>query len=93
MGLAAAVVGVQPEDGRHLMGAAAQAQAEVAKKVLEAAGKKPEAAQVKAAQAGYTEVAVPYLVNRTAMTGTGQLPKLEGKRMTMFMAPKQLKKK
>ena len=26
---------------------------------------------------GYTEFAVPYLVNRTAMTGTGQLPKLE----------------
>jgi len=26
---------------------------------------------------GYEEVAVPYLVNRGAMTGTGQLPKLE----------------
>ena len=26
---------------------------------------------------GYTEVAVPYLVNRAAMQGTGQLPKLE----------------
>jgi len=26
---------------------------------------------------GYTEVNIPYLVNRTAMTGTGQLPKLE----------------
>jgi len=26
---------------------------------------------------GYTEVAVPYLVNRDAMRGTGQLPKLE----------------
>ena len=26
---------------------------------------------------GYTEFNVPYLVNRTAMTGTGQLPKLE----------------
>jgi seryl-tRNA synthetase len=30
-----------------------------------------------ATKAGYTEVAVPYLVNRAAMTGTGQLPKLE----------------
>jgi len=30
-----------------------------------------------AAKAGYTEVAVPYLVNRSSMTGTGQLPKLE----------------
>ncbi|HOX07209.1 MAG TPA: serine--tRNA ligase [Planctomycetota bacterium] len=30
-----------------------------------------------AAKAGYTEVAVPYLVNRASMTGTGQLPKLE----------------
>jgi len=26
---------------------------------------------------GYTEVAVPYLVNRTSITGTGQLPKFE----------------
>ena len=26
---------------------------------------------------GYVETAIPYLVNRTAMTGTGQLPKLE----------------
>ncbi|MCK6551323.1 serine--tRNA ligase [Myxococcota bacterium] len=26
---------------------------------------------------GYTEVAVPYLVNTTALTGTGQLPKFE----------------
>lgn len=26
---------------------------------------------------GYTEFNIPYLVNRTAMTGTGQLPKLE----------------
>jgi seryl-tRNA synthetase len=26
---------------------------------------------------GYTEVTVPYLVNRAAMTGTGQLPKFE----------------
>ncbi len=26
---------------------------------------------------GYTEVNIPYLVNRKAMTGTGQLPKLE----------------
>ncbi len=26
---------------------------------------------------GYTEFNVPYMVNRTAMTGTGQLPKLE----------------
>jgi len=26
---------------------------------------------------GYTEVSVPYLVNRKAMTGTGQLPKME----------------
>ena len=26
---------------------------------------------------GYTEVAVPYLVNRASMTGTGQLPKFE----------------
>ncbi|MFH1843051.1 MAG: serine--tRNA ligase [bacterium] len=26
---------------------------------------------------GYTEVNIPYLVNRAAMTGTGQLPKLE----------------
>jgi len=26
---------------------------------------------------GYREVAIPYLVNRAAMTGTGQLPKLE----------------
>lgn len=26
---------------------------------------------------GYTEALVPYLTNRTAMTGTGQLPKLE----------------
>lgn len=26
---------------------------------------------------GYTEARVPYLVNRTTMTGTGQLPKLE----------------
>lgn len=26
---------------------------------------------------GYTEVSPPYLVNRTAMTGTGQLPKFE----------------
>jgi seryl-tRNA synthetase len=30
-----------------------------------------------AAAGGYTEVAVPYLVNRDAMRGTGQLPKLE----------------
>jgi seryl-tRNA synthetase len=27
---------------------------------------------------GYTEVAVPYLVNRESLTGTGQLPKFEG---------------
>jgi seryl-tRNA synthetase len=26
---------------------------------------------------GYTEINIPYLVNRAAMTGTGQLPKLE----------------
>ncbi|MFO7610315.1 MAG: serine--tRNA ligase [Candidatus Krumholzibacteriia bacterium] len=26
---------------------------------------------------GYTELVIPYLVNRAAMTGTGQLPKLE----------------
>ncbi len=26
---------------------------------------------------GYTEIAPPYLVNRTTMTGTGQLPKME----------------
>ena len=26
---------------------------------------------------GYTEVAVPYLVNRATLTGTGQLPKFE----------------
>jgi seryl-tRNA synthetase len=30
-----------------------------------------------AGQAGYTEVSVPFLANREAMTGTGQLPKLE----------------
>jgi len=29
------------------------------------------------AQHGYTEVRVPYLVNRDALTGTGQLPKME----------------
>jgi seryl-tRNA synthetase len=29
------------------------------------------------AQHGYTEVRVPYLVNRDALTGTGQLPKFE----------------
>ena len=28
-------------------------------------------------QNGYTEVRVPYLVNRASMTGTGQIPKLE----------------
>jgi len=28
-------------------------------------------------QAGYTELGVPYMVNRQAMTGTGQLPKFE----------------
>ncbi len=28
-------------------------------------------------ESGYTEVAVPYLVNRTSITGTGQLPKFE----------------
>jgi seryl-tRNA synthetase len=28
-------------------------------------------------QHGYTEVAPPYIVNRTSMTGTGQLPKFE----------------
>ncbi len=30
-----------------------------------------------AREAGYTEVFAPYLVNRKAMTGTGQIPKLE----------------
>lgn len=29
------------------------------------------------AEHGYTEVAVPYLVNRTSLVGTGQLPKFE----------------
>jgi len=33
---------------------------------------------------GYTEVNVPYLANRAAMTGTGQLPKLED---DMYHAP------
>lgn len=31
----------------------------------------------RAAKSGYTEVSVPYVVSRTTMTGTGQLPKFE----------------
>jgi seryl-tRNA synthetase len=50
--------------------------------VLKGAGARMERALInffvdQGIDAGYREVMVPYIVNRTAMTGTGQLPKFE----------------
>lgn len=39
---------------------------------------------------GYAEVSVPYLVNRTTMTGTGQLPKFEADLFATSVADREL---